>query len=107
MLQGKWSPSVVDEQVSKAGGGVDGNAVGEIGEIGVPGDEDRSSGLGKGDEVVVVGVRGTDAGRGVGVGVLVCLVAEEVEQVAGLGRRYAGGDLGVGEDTGEFGEQGG
>jgi len=65
---GELGRSVVGEQGSEVGGGVDGNAVGETGEIGVPGDEDRSNGLREGDEVIVGGVRGADAGRVSGSG---------------------------------------
>jgi len=86
---------------------VDGDVVGEAGEVGVSGDEDGGGGLGEGDEVVVVGVGGVDVGWGGRVGMLVGLAAEQVEQGAGLGRGDAGGDLGVGQDAAEFGEQGG
>jgi len=99
--------SLVSEEGSEAGGGVDGNAVGEAGEVGVSGDEDGGGGLGEGDEVVVVGVDGVHTGWGGRVGMLLGLAAEQGEELAGLGRGDAGGDLGVGQDAGEFGEQGG
>lgn len=97
--------SLVSEEGSEAGGGVDGGVDGDV--VGVSGDEDGGGGLGEGDEVVVVGVDGVDVGWGVGVGMLLGLAAEQGEELAGLGRGDAGGDLGVGQDAGEFGEQGG
>jgi len=80
--------------------------VGEAGEVGVSGDEDGGGDLGEGDEVVVVGVDGVDVGWGGRVGMLVGLAAQQVEELVGLRRGDTGGDLGVGQDAGEFGEQG-